>query len=246
MSIIYLGLVSFVAWSISAVAGGGSPIILIPLTSFLLGTKSVAPTITIGMLIGNCQRILMFWKYINWSVSKWYFPGALVGAVLGAYSLSLLYLEWLQLLIGIFLIVTVFSFWMSKKERTFKVKAWQFLPIGFLYAFVSGLIGSSGPVMNPVYLNYGLLKEEMIATKSTHVVVVHIAKLIAYSTLGVLSPEALGYGLVIGLAAFPANLLGKFVLNKISEHQFRQVVLVMMALAGVLMVWSQRELFAFW
>ncbi|MCT7952840.1 sulfite exporter TauE/SafE family protein [Ancylothrix sp. C2] len=246
MSIFFLGLVSFVAWSISAVAGGGSPIVLIPLTSFLLGTQSVAPTITIGMLIGNCQRILMFWKYINWPVSLWYFPGALVGAVLGAYSLSILDLKWLQLVIGIFLIVTVFSFWVSKKERTFEVKAWQFLPVGFLYAFISGLIGSSGPVMNPLYLNYGLLKEEMIATKSTHVVVVHIAKLIAYGTLGVLSPDALGYGLVIGLAAFPANLLGKFVLHKISEHQFRQTVLAMMALAGVLMVWSQRELLTFW
>ncbi len=246
MNIIYLGLVSFVAWSISAVAGGGSPIVLIPLTSFLLGTQSVAPTITIGMLIGNCQRILMFWKYINWPVSLWYFPGALLGAVLGAYSLSLLDLEWLQLVIGIFLIVTVLSFWVSKKERTFTVKAWQFLPVGFLYAFVSGLIGSSGPVMNPLYLNYGLLKEEMIATKSTHVVVVHVAKLIAYVSLGVVTPDALGYGFVIGLAAFPANLLGKFVLDKMNEHQFRQVVLAMMALAGVLMVWAQRELFAFW
>ena len=51
---------------------------------------------------------------------------------------------------------------------------------------------------------------------------------------------------MIGLAAFPANLLGKFVLHTISEHQFRQAVLGMMALAGVLMVWSQRELLAFW
>jgi len=33
-----------------------------------------------------------------------------------------------------------------------------FLPAGFVYAFLSGLIGSIGPC-NLFYLNYGLLKK---------------------------------------------------------------------------------------
>lgn len=246
MTLISLMLVSFVAWSISALAGGGSPIVLIPAVNFLIGAEAVAPSITTGMLIGNSQRIWMFWKHINWPITWWYLPGAIVGALLGAYTFTKIHLEWLQLFIGLFLVIVVFSFAFAKGERTFTVKAWQFLPVGFAYAFVSGIIGSSGPVMNPLYLNYGLLKEEMVATKAIHVVVVHVAKMVTYATLGVLTPEYLGYGMAIGIAAIPANWLGSHFLKKISDQQFRLLVLVTMAISGVLMVWEQRDLLAFW
>ncbi|MBW4681232.1 MAG: sulfite exporter TauE/SafE family protein [Microcoleus vaginatus WJT46-NPBG5] len=246
MPVVFLALVSFASWFISTLAGGGSPLLLIPLVNFLLGSQALAPTITTGMLLGNSQRIFMFWRHINWTVTFWYLPGAIVGAVVGAYAFTKIHLDWLQLLIGVFLMMTVFSFGFGKKERIFTVRSWYFLPAGFVYAFVSGIIGSSGPVMNPLYLNYGLVKEEMIATKSANVVVVHIAKMVTYAALGALTPEYLGYGLVIGLAAVPANYLGQYVLSKMSEQQFRQVVLATMAISGALMVWGQRDLMSFW
>lgn len=175
-----------------------------------------------------------------------FLPGALAGAVLGAYALTKIHLEWLELLIAVFLLVAVFSFGFGKKERTFTAKAWQFLPAGFLFAFVSGLIGSSGPAVNPLYLNYGLLKEEMIATKATSAVVAHIVKMVACAALGALTPQSLGYGLAIGLAAAPANWGAQHLLGKISDVQFRQLVPGMMAIAAVFMLWAQRDLVMFW
>ncbi len=246
MPIVSLTLVSFVAWFISTLAGGGSPLVLVPLVNFLLGPAAVAPAITTGMLLGNSQRIFMFWRHINWPVTLWFLPGGLTGAVLGAYAFTKIHLEWLELLIAVFLLVAVFSFGFGKKERTFSAKAWQFLPAGFLFAFVSGLIGSSGPAMNPLYLNYGLLKEEMIATKATNVAVIHVVKMVTYAALGVLTPQSLGYGLAIGLAAAPANWGAQHFLGKISDLQFRQLVLGMMAIAAVFMLWEQRDLVMFW
>lgn len=246
MTFVFLIPISFVAWSVSALAGGGSPLVLIPVVNFLLGAPAVAPTITAGMLLGNSHRIWMFWEHVNWPVTRWYLPGALLGAVLGAYAFTAIQLDWLQLAIGACLIIAVFSFGFGKKERIFTVKAWQFLPVGFVYAFVSGIIGSSGPTMNPFYLNYGLLREEMVATKAIHVVVIHVAKMVTYALLGALTPEYLGYGLAIGLAAVPANWLGQHFLKKMSDLQFRQSVLVMMGISGLLMVWTQRGLIAFW
>ena len=130
----------------------------------------------------------------------WYLPGAVTGAILGALVFTQTQLQWLQVLLGLFLVSSVFSLGFGKKQ-SFKVPGWFFLPAGFVYAFLSGLIGSIGPVLNPFYLNYGLVKEEMIATKSAHVLVVHIVKNIAYAALGVLSLLYLRYGLIIGIAA---------------------------------------------
>ncbi len=246
MAILFLVLASFIAWFISSLAGGGSPFIIIPMVNFLLETQAVPPVVTTGMLLGNLHRTFVFWQGIDWRLTWWYLPGALSGAILGAFTFTQSQLQWLQILLGLFLTSSIFSFGFGKKEQSFKVQGWFFLPAGFVYAFLSGLIGSIGPVLNPFYLNYGLVKERMIATKSAHVLVVHIAKIFTYATLGALTKSYLWYGLVIGITAIPANWLGQLALQKISDEQFRQFVIVLVTISGLLILWEQRDFFALW
>jgi uncharacterized protein len=245
MQVLFLGLVSFFAWLLSTLAGGGSPFMLIPLVNLMLGATSVPPVITIGMFLGNAHRIMLFWREIDWKLTLWYAPGAIIGAILGAYTYTQIHLDWLQLLIGVFLVISLFSFGLEQKETTFKVKAWYILPAGFLKAFVSGLIGTTGPVLNAFYLNYGLVKEQLIATKATHVVIIHFVKILTYAVFGALSPQIIGIGLVIGLVAIPANFAGKYILTKINAQQFRKIVLGTMAFSGIWMLWAQRDLLSF-
>jgi uncharacterized protein len=246
MLIFSLAVVSFFAWLVSTLAGGGSPFMLIPLVNSIQGAASVSPVITIGMFLGNAHRILLFWRHIDWKLTLWYVPGAIIGAMLGAYTFIQIHLDWLQLLIGVFLVISIFGFGLEQKETTSKVKAWYILPAGFVKAFVSGLIGTTGPVLNAFYLNYGLVKEELIATKATHVVIIHLVKILTYAAFGILSPQVIATGLVIGVGAIPANFLGKYILNKINAQQFRLIVLATMAISGVWMLWGQRDLLVFW
>lgn len=246
MLIFSLAVVSFFAWLVSTLAGGGSPFMLIPLVNSIQGVASVPPIITIGMFLGNAHRIVLFWRYIDWRLTLWYAPGAILGAMLGAYTFTQIHIDWLQLLIGVFLVISIFGFGLEQKETTFKVKAWYILPAGFVKAFISGLIGTTGPVLNAFYLNYGLVKEELIATKATHVVIIHLVKILTYAAFGILSPQIIAIGLVIGLVAIPANFLGKYILNKINPQQFRSIVLATMAISGVWMLWGQRDLLLFW
>ena len=164
------------------VAGGGSPLVLIPLVSFLYGSQAVAPVITTGMLLGNIQRLFYFWKEIDWEVTLWELPGVIIGSILGAFTLSYINLEGLQVIIGIALLLMVANYLFGNQEQTFNIKTWQFLPLGFGNSFASGLIGSTGPIMNPAYLNYGLLKEAMIATKAANIILAHVIKLCAYAS----------------------------------------------------------------
>lgn len=246
MTVLLLSLASFVAWFISSLAGGGSPFIIIPMVNFLMETQAIPPVVTTGMLLGNLQRVFVFWQDIDWRLTWWYLPGAILGAILGAFVFTQTQLEWLQILLGLFLVSSIFSLGFGKKEQpSFKVPSWFFLPAGFVYAFLSGLIGSIGPILNPFYLNYGLVKEKMIGTKSVHVLVVHVAKIMTYATLGALTKSYLWYGLVIGMAAIPANFLGQIVLKKMSDEQFRQFVTALVTVSGLLMLWQQRDFFAF-
>jgi uncharacterized protein len=246
MIAVSLFVASFLAWFLSMLAGGGSPFILIPMISLLLGTPAVAPVITTGLLIGNTQRGISFWHYVDWQVTAWYVPGATVGAIIGGYGLTQIHVEGLQLLLGIGLLTMVANYLLVPKEAQFAVKAWYFLPLSLINAIGSGLIGSTGPVMNPLYLNYGLEKEAMVATKAFNKAVLHLVKLIAYAAFGSLSSDYLLYGLVIGLGAIPANWLGKMVLAKMSAQQFRQLVFAFVAVSGVAMIWQQRHFLTVW
>lgn len=246
MHIFYLAVVSFFAWVVSSIAGGGSPFVLIPLVNLMLGAAAVPPVITIGMFVGNAHRTLLFWRDIDWKLTLWYLPGALVGSVLGAYTFTQIHLDWLQIFIGIFLVGSFFLLGFEQKEPSFRVKAWYILPAGFLKAVVSGLVGTTGPVLNPFYVSYGLVKEQLLATKATHMTIIHSIKIVTYFAFGALSWQNIEAGLAIGLVAIPANLVGKYIVSRMQAHQFRQFVLGTMAIGGLWMLWGQRDFFHFW
>lgn len=244
-----LATVSFLAWFVSMLVGGGSPLVLIPLVTLLLGAQSVAPVLTIGSLLGNIQRGSLLWKHIDWSLTLWQVPGVVAGSVIGAYAFTQVDAEGLQVFVAIALIYMVAHVLLRSLigDRfpfpSFTFKVWHFLPLGFLNATLSGLIGSTGPILNPAYLNYGLEKERMVATRAASLTLTHVIKIITYTALGVLSPQLIGYGLVIGCAALPANWLGRIVLDKMSAEQFQIAVLSFVGVSGLWMLWQQRALF---
>lgn len=240
-----LALVSFTAWFFSMLVGGGSPLILIPLVTLLLGAQSVAPVLTIGSVLGNTQRSALLWEHIDWSVTRWQVPGVVLGSVLGAYAFTQVEAEGLQVFIAVALLYMVAHSLLSSRINLPSVtfKAWYFLPLGFLNAIASGLIGSTGPILNPAYLSYGLEKEKMVATRAACLTLTHVVKIVTYLLLGVLSPTLVGYGLIIGCAALPANWLGRKVLEKMSAEQFQRAVVGFIGLSGVWMLWQQRAFF---
>lgn len=240
-----LSSVSFAAWFVSMLVGGGSPLILIPMVTLLLGAQSVAPVLTIGSVLGNAQRSALLWKHIDWSLTLWQVPGVIVGSVLGAYAFTKIEAEGLQVFIAIALLYMVVHSLLSSRINlpsiTFRV--WYFLPLGFLNAVASGLVGSTGPILNPAYLSYGLEKEQMVATRAASLTLTHIVKIATYTALGVLSPTLVGYGLIIGCSALPANWLGRKVLEKMSADQFQLAVVSFVGISGIWMLWQQRAFF---
>ena len=118
------------------------------------------------------------------------------------------------------------------------VFAWYFLPAGFVYSLLSGILGSMGPMLTPFYIGFGLQKEELLATQATARLVVHTIKIISYGIFGVLVSQHLLYGLITGLAAIPGNYLGHMALQRISERRFRQLVMGFVMFSGLLMLWQ--------
>jgi uncharacterized membrane protein YfcA len=234
-----IAIAGFIAFIISTVAGGGGALILVPIVTFYLGAQAAAPVISLGNTINRPVRLVLFWKYIDWSVAKYYVPGGIAGALAGAYLFATINAEILQIVVGLFLISTVFQFNFGRSERSFEVKAIHFLPLGLAVSLFSALIGATGPVLNPFYLNYGLEKERMIATKTVNSFLVGLTKIGSYTFLGALHGRLWLYGIVIGLAAGIASYIGKRILSEISSKMFRVLVIALMVISGAALIYEQ-------
>ncbi len=241
MIFVSLCLASALGWFVSSVAGGGSSLILIPIVGLMLGAAAIPPVVTIGCMFGNIERTFAYRQRINWQIIRWELPGALVGSILGAFTLTKLNLEWLSIIVALFLIVFGINSMIKKETKSFPVAAWYFLPGGFIYAFLSGIMGGAGPLLAPLYLNYGLEKEELLATQAMTRGTIHIVKIIAYAVFGVLTLPYLGYGVIIGIAAIPGNWLGQLVLEQMSERRFRQIMIFFIIISGFLILWQQQS-----
>lgn len=242
INLIYLGILfiaGIISFTISTVSGGGGALILVPLLNFLLGTAKTAPILNLGTFIGRPARLILFWKYINWTVFWYYVPAAILGAWIAGWFFTRVDASWLQVLVGIFLISTVFQYSFGKKKRSFPVSLWFFIPLGFVVSILGTIIGALGPVLNPFYLNLGLDKEELIATKTVNSFFLGISQISSYAFFGLLYNELWIYGIALGSGTILGNMIGKKFLSKMKSSTFRKLLILFMVISGILLIYDQ-------
>lgn len=241
MQLILVLIGAFIIFILSTLTGGGASLLLMPLVAVVVGVKAVAPVMAISIGMSSTSKVFFFWREIDWKLFSWLFPSTIVGSILGAKMFATLSADFLQILIGLLLVSTVVQWKRAEKPSKIKIKAWHFAPMGLVVAFLSGLIGGVGPLMNSAYLNYGMTKESLLGTRSANAILLHITKIISYAYLGFVTGEVLRYGILIGISSMIAVYFGKLILAKISDLFFRKIVVASMVVSGMLMLWKNKD-----
>lgn len=230
----------FLSWAVSTLAAGGGSLLIIAGVSFILGGQVVAPVITIVSLMAGPTRMVLLWDQIDWHVVRWYLPGAACGAALGGWAFSRIGARWVEIALALFLLSTVWQYRFGNRERSFAMRLPWFIPVSFTSGLISAVVGASGLLANPFYLNYGLLKEAMLATRAVNSLVIQIIKLSSYAFFGMLTWPMLRHGLAGGIGAVAAIWLANSWLAWLSADRFRQLAVIVMALGGLMILWRQR------
>lgn len=242
MTLIDLGLFAagFFNWTISTLAAGGGSILMLALASMMLKGHAIAPVITLTSAIASPARIVLFRAHIEWRVVWWYLPGAIAGAILGAWVFALISGQFLHICIALFLISTAWQYRLGDRARSFRMSLPWFVPVSFVVGMTSAIVGASGLLANPFYLNYGLLKERMVATRAVNSLFIQLAKISAYATFGVLDWDVVEHGLSAGAGAVLGIWGARHLLHRLDSRRFRQIVVCVMLVSGVLILWQQR------
>jgi uncharacterized membrane protein YfcA len=115
-----------------------------------------------------------------------------------------------------------------------------FLPVSFGSAMTSAIVGASGLLANPFYLNYGLVKEQMIATRAVNSMIIQFAKIATYAAVGALNWDLARHGLFAGAGAVLGIWMCRPWLHRLDSRRFRQLAVLVMLTSGVLILWHQR------
>jgi len=235
--ILFLGTI-FAFW-ISAICGGGASLILIPILNLLLPGSVVPFSLTIGTFTSSVSRIAVFKKHIRWPLFFWFVPFSIPAVLLGAWLIKFVNPNYLQLIVGFFLIANVPELFKLKNNKTEDEKPYPkflLMIIGFCAGFISGITGAIGLLFNRFYLRFGLKKEEIVATRAINEVFLHLIKLIIYLSLGLYSKAALWLGLAIAGATIISSYTVKFILPYVSEFLFKKIGYGAMVISGIMLL----------
>ena len=229
---------SFIAFSISAICGGGAGLMLIPLLNRLLPVSQIPGALSVGTLTSSVSRIFVFRKFIYWKIVKYFVPAALPAVWLGAWLLKFVNPVYLEIAMGFFLVSNLPFLFKKNTARIVErnVNPVSLLVIGFLAGFLSGLTGAVGLIFNKFYLTHGLSKEEIIATRAANEVLLHLFKIVLYSLFGLVGIHVLKVGATIALAAILSSWSMKFILPVLSINRFKKIGYFAMVISGIMML----------
>lgn len=227
----------FIAAAVSGAAGFGGALLLLPVLTKMIGTAMAVPVLTIAQLIGNLSRVYFGYQEIAWNPVKFFLWGAIPMSVVGAISFVAISKEIVSKLIGI----TLIAFVLLKHYRIVKFDGSNKIMVigGAVVGFLSGLVGSAGPMGAALFLSLPLSPVAYIASEAVTAVAMHVVKTVIYQKYLAVGLEAIELGLFVGVAMVAGTWTGKRAIEKMPKDTFVKLVTVLLIGMGLeLIIWG--------
>ncbi|MFI7542246.1 sulfite exporter TauE/SafE family protein [Actinoplanes sp. NPDC049599] len=223
---------TFLLAVVSAVAGFGGGVLLLPVFTALFGLRFAVPMLTLTQLASNGSRTWLNRGEVRWPLVGWFAAGAVPLAVAGGLLVAHAPLSPLKRVLGGFLIGVVV--WRRLRPRVGRPRDRAFAGVGAASGFGSALLGSVGPLTAPFFLAYGLTRAAYIGTEAAAALTMHLTKVAAYGAGDLLSRRVLLYGAALTPAALAGAWVGKKIVGRVGDRLFVILVEAGLVAAGVL------------
>lgn len=229
---------AFAAATISGAAGFGGALLLLPLLVAKVGVTHAVPLLTIAQLIGNLSRAGFGFRQIQWKPVGLFLLGAVPFSILGAVSFVQLPKELVTRTIG----AAILIFIALKYFDVLRIKGSPAILFsgGGIVGFLSGLVGSAGPLGAAIFLSLGLPPVTYIASEATTALIMHGIKMLVYQHFIILDREFWYIAILLGVAMILGTWLAKRFIERMPQKMFQRFVAVLLVAIAVYMVVHQR------
>lgn len=221
---------------ISALTGMTGGILLLSVMTFFLPFQALIPIHGIVQLMSNSSRALILRYSIHWGMFLPFLIGAPFGALGITYWIGQVQdTRWALTAIALLIFYAVFK---PKRLPHLKIPFPAFFGVGFIAGGLGMVVGATGPFLAPFFLRGDLAKEQIVATKASMQLFVHLLKIPAFLYLGFAYRE---YALLI-ISMSAAVILGTAVgvrgLRHLTEQVFQILFRTLLVIAALRLLWK--------
>lgn len=157
---------------------------------------------------------------------------AVLFVIIGAYLSQFFNTNLLSYFLGGFLIVLSIVF-LIFKDLVIKASNKNAIIGGILSGFSAGLLGTGGAIRGITLSAFKMNKEKFIATSAIIDLGVDLSRSVVYYKNGYIQKDILYIIPILLVISVIGTYIGKKILNKISQDQFRNFVLILILIIGI-------------
>ena len=229
----------FFAGFVKGATGMGFTLIATPMLTLLLDIRTAIVVLLLPGVVMDLGQV--FRHGVPTAILRRFssmFLFALAGVFLGTWELTQLPLWVLNLILGTVVILCagagLFSFTVVTPPRAERLMS----PVmGFAGGFFLGLANTMGPIMAVYLQGLRLDKAEFVKAISTAFIMAKFWQVVAVSTWGLFTVEAMKLSLFVTAVILASFYLGLKTQDRIRQQTFNRAVLVLLIFAGTMLVY---------
>jgi uncharacterized membrane protein YfcA len=229
--LIYFILLALFAEIIGTVGGFGSSMLFVPIAGYFLDFHSVLGVTALYHLSSNISKIYFFREgfdkklILNMGISSVIF--VIIGAILSNYFPS----KTLEILLAIFLISISLILLIFKSIEVQPTQTNSIIG-GVLSGFIAGLLGTGGAIRGITMAAFNLKTSVFIATSAVIDLAIDLSRSVVYTYNGFVHKDDLYLIPILLVVSIIGTFIGKKILQKLSEEQFKSAVLSLIFITG--------------
>jgi uncharacterized membrane protein YfcA len=221
----------------------GLSILSIALFTQVFPSSKQASGLVLPLLIfGDFVAVFAYRKHTQWRYVWRLFPWTGLGVVLGYFALGRISDHTAKSLIGgIIVSLAALSFWRTYisvpiEQRTAALHWSVAALIGVIAGFITLVANAAGPLMAIYLVAMRLPKMEYVGTTAVFFMLLNLFKVPFMANLGLITLQSFGFNLMLAPAVLLGAVAGRWMLMRINQKLFEQMVLVLSALGGILLL----------
>jgi uncharacterized membrane protein YfcA len=225
-------LLALLAEILGTVGGFGSSLFFVPIASYFLDFHSVLGITALFHISSNLSKIAFFRKGFEKKLIVSIGIPAVSFVIVGAFVSKFIETKILEFSLAIFLIIVSLILLIFKK---FELKPTLSNSIGggIFSGLIAGLLGTGGAIRGMVLTAYNLKMEVFIATSAIIDLGIDSSRSVVYYLNGYVHKDDLYLIPILLIISVVGTFIGKKILTRVSEKQFKSIVLILILLTGI-------------
>jgi uncharacterized protein len=221
----------------------GLSILSVALFTHVFPSSKQASGLVLPLLIfGDFVAVISYRMHSQWRYLWRLMPWTAAGVVLGYLALGYVSDRTARIMIGVIIVaLCILGYWRRylRLQTLESDAAWHWslaAALGVMAGFITLVANAAGPLMAIYLIAMRLPKMQFVGTAAVFFMVLNLFKVPFMVKLGLITAESFEFNLMLAPAVLAGAFAGRWLLIRINQRLFENMVLALSAIAGVLLI----------